>query len=93
MFQDNLKTIREQLGLSQKEIAEKINIQQAQYSRYELGTSPSADILERFVKQLNINVNFLLTGKGAMFITPELEKNLLKFKIPRSSRVLLEVED
>ena len=93
MFQNNLKAARLKLGLSQKEIAEKINIQQAQYSRYEIGTSPSTDILEKLVRLFNLNINFLLTGEGAMFINPELEKDLLVFKIPKNSRVLLEVEN
>ena len=93
MFQDNLKAIRQQLGFSQKEMAEKINIRQAQYSRYEVGTSPSTEILERFIKQLNININYLITGEGAMFITPELNKRLLTYKIPKNTNVLLEIED
>lgn len=93
MFSENLKKVRQKLGLSQKEIAEKIGIQQAQYSRYEVSTSPSTEILEKLVKVFNINVNYLLTGEGSMFITPELSKEILQFKIPKNSRVLLEVED
>ena len=93
MFSENLKKVRQKLGLSQKEIAEKIGIQQAQYSRYEVSTSPSTEILEKLVKVFNINVNYLLTGEGSMFITPELSKETLQFKIPKNSRVLLEVED
>lgn len=93
MFSENLKKVRQKLGLSQKELATKIGIQQAQYSRYEAGTSPSTEVLEKLVKEFNINVNYLLTGEGSMFITPELSKETLRFKIPRNSRVLLEVED
>lgn len=93
MFSENLKKVRQKLGLSQKELAEKIGIQQAQYSRYEVSTSPSTDILEKLVKEFNININYLLTGEGSMFITPELSKDTLQFKIPKNSRVLLEVED
>ena len=94
MFNENLRVTRQKVGLSQKELAEKIGIQQTQYSRYENGTSkPSTDILEKLVKEFNINVNYLLTGEGSMFITPELSKETLQFKIPKNSRVLLEVED
>ncbi len=93
MFPNNLKAARQKLGLSQKEMADKINIQQAQYSRYEIGTSPSTEILEKLIKQFNININYLLTGEGSMFITPELSQNLLKFKIPKNTKVLLEVEE
>lgn len=93
MFSENLKKVRQKLGLSQKELSTKIGIQQAQYSRYEVGTSPSTEVLEKLVKEFNINVNYLLTGEGSMFITPELSKETLQFKIPKNSRVLLEVED
>ncbi len=94
MINKNLKIVREKLGLSQAVVAQKIGIQQAQYSTYERGDrKPSAEIFYKLVKTFNINVNYLLTGEGSMFITPELSKETLQFKIPKNSRVLLEVED
>lgn len=94
MFNYNLKEVRNKLGIAQGEMAYSLKIQQSQYSRYENGTSkPSVDILEKLVKQFNININYLLTGEGPMFITPELHKDTLQFKIPRNARVLLEVEE
>lgn len=94
MIDINLREVRSKLGLSQGAMAKDLGIAQAQYNTYERGTrKPSADILEKLVKQFNININYLLTGEGPMFITPELLKNTLQFKIPKNSRVLLEVED
>lgn len=93
MFSNNLKLVRQSLSLSQKELAEKIGLQQAQYSRYEIGSSPSTEILKRMIETFNININYLLTGKGAMFITPELSKETLQFKIPKNTRVLLDIEE
>lgn len=94
MLNENLRECRNRLGLSQFAVAEKLGIAQVQYGTYERGTrKPSAEILEKLVKVFNINVNYLLTGEGSMFITPELSKDTLQFKIPKNSRVLLEVED
>ncbi|MCM1338780.1 MAG: helix-turn-helix domain-containing protein [Muribaculaceae bacterium] len=94
MLHDNLRECRNSLGLSQGQIAKGLGMLQSQYSNYECGKSkPSADILEKLVKQFNININYLLTGEGAMFISPELSKETLQFKIPRNARVLLEVEE
>lgn len=94
MFNYNLKEVRNSLSISQGQMANDLKIQQSQYSRYENGTSkPSVEVLEKLVKQFNININYLLTGNGPMFITPELSKETLQFKVPKGSRVLLEVED
>lgn len=94
MLNENLKECRNKLGLSQLAMAQKIGVAQVQYGTYERGTrKPSADILEKLVKQFNININYLLTGEGSMFITPELSKDTLQFKIPKNAKVLLEVED
>lgn len=94
MLNENLKECRNKLGLSQEEIAKRLDIHAVQYGTYERGKNkPSADILEKLVKQFNININYLLTGDGPMFITPELSKDTLQFKIPKNARVLLEVEE
>ena len=94
MIDINLRKCRNKLGLSQGVMSKQLGIAQAQYNTYERGTrKPSAEVLEKLVKEFNINVNYLLTGEGSMFITPELSKETLQFKIPRNSRVLLEVED
>lgn len=94
MLNENLRECRNSLGLSQGAMAKELGMLQTQYSTYECGTrKPSADILEKLVKQFNININYLLTGEGAMFISPELSKETLQFKIPKNARVLLEVEE
>lgn len=94
MLNENLRKCRNKLGLSQGNMSSQLGIAQVQYGTYERGTrKPSADILEKLVKEFNININYLLTGEGSMFITPELSKETLQFKIPKNSRVLLEVEE
>lgn len=94
MFSNNLRECRNKLGLAQGQMAKSLGMLQSQYSKYECDArKPSVEVLEKLVKQFNININYLLTGEGAMFISPELSKETLQFKIPKNSRVLLEVED
>ena len=60
-FPEDIKSIREILGLSQSEFAEQIGVEQVTISRNELGkTEPSAKILESvytfaFAKNIKIN--------------------------------------
>ena len=60
-FPEDMKSIREILGLSQSEFAEQIGVEQVTVSRNELGkTEPSAGLLEAvyayaFAKNVKIN--------------------------------------
>ena len=94
MFCDNLKNARQSIGLSQKEFAEKIGIQQAQYSTYERGDrKPSCEILEKIVTVFNINVNYLLTGKGSIDINTDLLTHVMRIKIPQNVAILIQPDD
>ena len=94
MIGKRLKAVREQLGLSQVAISEKLGIAQAQYSTYERGDrKPSADILSKFVTIFNINVNYILTGEGSMFINSDLMTTVLRFKMPKHTALLIQPDD
>lgn len=60
-FQKDMKAIREILGMTQEEFAEKIGVEQATISRNELGKNlPSPQLMERvyqfaFDKKIQIN--------------------------------------
>lgn len=61
-----LKTIRETLGLSQREMAKKLEISLGGLQSYESGKSvPGGNALEALAR-LGFNVNWLLTGEGEM---------------------------
>lgn len=93
MVGNNLKLARNKLGLSQSDLAKSLGVHVVQYGNYERGINkPSCDILEKLASIHNININYLLTGKGAMFITPDLEKDLIKFTVPAGSNVLINIE-
>jgi len=66
-----LKNIRESINLTQKEFGDKINIAMSAVSRYELNdTLPNKDVLNKIVEFFNINLHWLLTGTGSMFLEP-----------------------
>ena len=74
-FSEDLKSIREILGLSQSEFAEQMGVEQVTVSRNELGkTEPSASFLERvyaFAFEKNIKINKL----KEMFWRDDLQRN------------------
>jgi len=60
-FKDRLKTARKLRGLTQKELAQKAGITQAQASIYESGKrKPSLDVLIRLADGLGIRADHLL---------------------------------
>jgi transcriptional regulator with XRE-family HTH domain len=60
---DRLQTLRKKVGLSQKDLADKIKISKSMLSRYENhNVQPPADILNKLSNALNTSVDFLLNG-------------------------------
>jgi transcriptional regulator with XRE-family HTH domain len=72
-----LKVLRELLGLSQKEFAEKIGVHWMTVSRYELGKSkPKWDFLKRVMETFNVNPIWLSEGKGDVFLVKTTKGNI-----------------
>lgn len=66
-----LRAIRERLGITQAEVGEKLGIQSQHVSKYERGeTVPTWENLIKLVERYDVNINWLLTGKGSMFLSP-----------------------
>ncbi len=64
-----IRQVRERLGLNQQEFAERLRTGQAVISRYERNERiPGADFLLRLHITFGVNMNWLLTGKGYMFM-------------------------
>lgn len=74
-FTEDIKSIREILGISQKELADQIGVEQIMISRNEMGkTAPSKKILESlytFAFEKNIKINKL----KEMFWRDDLEQS------------------
>ena len=64
MLRENLKTIRKQKGLSQEELAIRLNVVRQTISKWEKGISvPDSDMLIRLAEILEVNVGDLLGKK------------------------------
>ena len=58
-----IQGFRKENGMSQNELAKKINISKAQMSRYEVkGVQPPADVLNKIADVLNTSVDYLING-------------------------------
>jgi transcriptional regulator with XRE-family HTH domain len=74
MLKENLKKLRQELGLSVAKLSEKIDIPAMTLTNYERGErTPSAQLFIQLNKKLNVNLNWFVSGEGEMFIAPEYE--------------------
>lgn len=74
MEENRLQKIRKKLKLSQEEIADETNITYRAYTSYERGDrKPSFEFLVKLVEKYNVNLNWLIVGKGEMFNAPQYE--------------------
>ena len=72
MFGKRLKIIRNELKISQIEMAKALNISIKGYWNYENDErEPKLEILKRIVEKFNINPHWLLTGDGEIFFKNE----------------------
>ena len=60
-FNERLKLLRENSGLTQSYMAEKIGVKRPTYAGYETkGTQPSYDILQKIAKVFNVSIDYLI---------------------------------
>lgn len=77
-FPERLQKIRKMLDLTQKEICEKIGIDQRLWSAYENDRAkPPIETLEKLASEFNLNLNWMICERGEMFesFTPEFQVN------------------
>jgi transcriptional regulator with XRE-family HTH domain len=62
------RDVRKVLGLNQSDFAKMLKTSQNQISRYEATQDIPYKIIELLSLEHNININWLITGKGEMFV-------------------------
>lgn len=68
-FGEKLILMREKLGFNQNEFAEKIELAPQSLSRYEKNkVKPSIEFIEKLTNMFSVNTNWLINGKGEIFI-------------------------
>jgi len=95
-MQNRLKLVRAALNIKQGDFAQKLGIVQQQLSKYERGENkPSVEFLIKMHNEFNVNIDWLLTGAGAMFTdgVPEFETNIKIVKLKKGQLLKIEYED
>jgi transcriptional regulator with XRE-family HTH domain len=78
-----ITNIRRKLGLKQKGLAAALDISNGYLSEIEAGKkNPGIEILDKLFVNYNVNVTYLFTGKGDMFIHQEKEAAQKKSESP-----------
>ena len=77
---NNLAEIRKKLGYKVVDFVEKFGMQYRTYQTYERGErKPPLEFFEQLNEIFNVNLNYIFTGKGEMFLKDE-NTNTLKSK-------------
>ena len=86
-----LKKIRKELKLSQEEFGKKIGLTRAAIAAVEADNNKfSNDVLCKLILTFDVNVNYLLVGKGNIFNAPEFEQ--VKDELAQQVRKILREE-
>lgn len=94
-FRVRLKEVRKALGLTQDKFSKELGVSKPTYVRYELGEIwPNATMLSIMTIKYDINLNWLLTGEGEMFLevveVDEKYRELFSYmKVPVVEQVIL----
>ena len=79
MVAENLKKIRQELGLSVAKFADKLEMSASTLTGYERNErTPSVNLFTQLYKKANVNLNWFISGEGQMFNPPieQVEKKL-----------------
>lgn len=92
ILQNRLRKLRKSLNKQQGEFANDLGILQQQYSTYERGTrKPSTEIYNKLIEIFNVNLNWLLTGNGSMFL--DKNSDVITVKLKKGQLLNVEYEE
>lgn len=79
-MQNEIKTLRKELGLTQTEFGEKIGVKGNTITTYENGTrTPSDAVVLAICREFSVSKEWLRTGRGEMFIKKTESEELSEF--------------
>jgi transcriptional regulator with XRE-family HTH domain len=82
MIGERIKMLRKRLNMSQKKFSEMLDVSLITLQRYEKGErEPSSDFLINLKNKFNVNINWLLTGQGKMFLEEDKGDNKIEKEI------------
>lgn len=75
-----IKQLRKALGLTQQEFADQLNIGRGTLANYEVGRNEPIDaVIALICREFDVNVQWLRTGKGEMFIQKSRDEEVAAF--------------
>jgi len=69
---DRLQQLRKTAGYTQSEFGRKIEVSHTQVTRYEKGTLPPADVLDRMAGVFGVSIDFLVRGDKDHYVNTTL---------------------
>jgi transcriptional regulator with XRE-family HTH domain len=71
---NRIQNLRKQIGLTQSQLADKINISHTQMARYEIkGVQPPADVLEKLADVFDTSIYYLVRGNKSQKVESTLK--------------------
>lgn len=87
-FSNNLYTLRKQVGISQEELAERMNVSRQAISKWERGEAcPDMDNLIAIAELFNVSLDTLVTAEGTSDSTQSKSKENVTAKLDNASKV------
>ena len=89
MFNDVLRQLRTDSGMSQEELAKRLGLAKSTISMYESGSrEPSLEILEAIADTFNVDMNTLTDSKKSSELSDKLQEYLEELKNRSEMRML-----
>lgn len=80
-YGDKLRNLREKLGLSQKELTDRLNINRSTYARYETSsTQPDFDTLKKLADFFEVSIDYILGRENNLSHQSQAEKDEAEFQ-------------
>lgn len=76
---DRIKALRQSLGLTQQEFADKIGIKRGAIANYEIGRNISDVVINSICRTFNVSEQWLRSGEGEMFVQIARDKEIMRF--------------
>lgn len=77
---ERIKKLRKELGLTQQEFADRLNIKRGTMANYEIGRNVPIDaVISLICREFNVSETWLRTGDGEMFLQRSREDEIAAF--------------
>ena len=76
---NRIKELRQALGLTQQEFADRIGVKRGAIANYEIGRNASDTSVALICREFGVSEHWLRTGEGEMFVRLSREEEITKF--------------